>query len=291
MNASSSLPRLITPAELDDLCSAYDGFILDLWGVLIDGYDAFPGANDWLSRRAAEKKPVWFLSNASRDALSMTHHLVELGISAEHFAGITTSGQLAIDALTQELGLTEGGIYLTGPGEGQVGWPEGIRKRFTNDIAEASLILGVGSFPQDELAARQAPLAAYTHLPFLCANPDRTVVSGGLTYYAAGKLADYFAAQGGAVRWYGKPEPYAFHCARHELAQRSAQKILFIGDSLVTDVPGAVSADIDCLWLTSTGIHQEALGLAFNEQPTPESLATFLQDYPIRPSFAAAGLV
>ncbi|MFK4131183.1 TIGR01459 family HAD-type hydrolase [Pseudomonas luteola] len=291
MTPSTPLPHLVSHSDLDAVCDQYDGFILDLWGVLIDGYDAFPGAQNWLARRATEGKPVWFLSNASRDAASMTDHLVELGIAREQFAGITTSGQLAIDAISQEPALAQGGIYLTGPGEGQTGWPEHIRSRFVTDIQQASLILGVGSFPQDELALRQAPLKDFTHLPFLCANPDRTVVSGGLPYYAAGKLADYFASLGGSVRWYGKPDPYAFLCAQRELAILGATKLLFVGDSLVTDVPGAVSANIDCLWLASTGIHREALGAEFNEQPEQEQLERFLMDYSIRPQYVAAGLV
>jgi HAD superfamily hydrolase (TIGR01459 family) len=291
MMPSASFPQVISHSDLDAVCGQYDGFILDLWGVLIDGYDAFPGAQNWLMRRVNEGKPVWFLSNASRDAASMTDHLVELGIGREQFAGITTSGQLAIDAIDQEPELAHGGIYLTGPGEGQSNWPEHIRSRFVTDIQQASLILGVGSFPQEELALRQAPLKAFTHLPFLCANPDRTVVSGGLPYYAAGKLADYFTSLGGSVRWYGKPDPYAFFCAQRELATLGATKLLFVGDSLVTDVPGAVSANIDCLWLASTGIHREALAVAFNELPEQQRLEHFLADYSIRPQYAAAGLV
>jgi HAD superfamily hydrolase (TIGR01459 family) len=291
MTASATSTQLIPHTELEGLCSHYDGFILDLWGVLIDGYDAFPGACNWLARQAEEGKPVWFLSNASRDAISMVDHLVELGISREHFAGITTSGQLAIDAIEQEPELANGGIYLTGSGEGQTGWPEAIRNRFVTDIKQASLILGVGSFPQEELDSRQAPLEGFTHLPFLCANPDRTVVSGGLPYYAAGKLADYFESLGGNVRWYGKPDPYAFRCAQQELAKIGASTLLFVGDSLVTDVPGAIAAQIDCLWLASTGIHREEVGAAFNELPDAQSLETLLKDYSMLPQYVAAGLV
>ncbi|RAU30653.1 MULTISPECIES: TIGR01459 family HAD-type hydrolase [Pseudomonas] len=283
-------PTLLRLDQLDEALAAYDGFILDLWGVLIDGYETFPGARAWLERRAAEGKPVWFLSNASRDADGMVEELGKLGVPGELFAGITTSGQLAIDAFQQDPTFSEGGIYLSGPGTGQVGWPAEIRARFVEDIEQAAIILGVGSFPEDELEARFAPLATALDKPFLCANPDRNVVSGGLPFYAAGKLADRFAALGGAVTWYGKPDPYAFHCAAGALAERGAKRLLFVGDSLVTDVPGAVAAGIDCLWLAATGIHRETLGLDFNQEPTREGLEPLLRQHPERPRFAAAGL-
>ncbi|MDT3721301.1 TIGR01459 family HAD-type hydrolase [Pseudomonas oryzihabitans] len=283
-------PTLLRLDQLDEALATYDGFILDLWGVLIDGYETFPGARAWLERRAAEGKPVWFLSNASRDAEGMAEELVKLGVPRELFAGVTTSGQLAIDAFLHDPEFREGGIYLSGPGTGQVGWPAEIRARFVENIDQAAIILGVGSFPEDELEARFAPLAGALDKHFLCANPDRNVVSGGLPFYAAGKLADRFADLGGVVTWYGKPDPYAYRCAARELGERGASRLLFVGDSLVTDVPGAVAAEIDCLWLAATGIHREALGLDFNQEPTREGLEALLDQHGDRPRFAAAGL-
>lgn len=87
--------------DLESLCSRYDGFLLDLWGVVMDGVRAFPGALAWLGRRCAERKPVWFLSNASRTTEATTTLLANLSISRQLYAGATTSGQLAMDALTR----------------------------------------------------------------------------------------------------------------------------------------------------------------------------------------------
>ena len=50
------------------LAAQYDGFILDLWGVIHDGVNPLPGAIDTLTRlRALGKKSV-LLSNAPRRA-------------------------------------------------------------------------------------------------------------------------------------------------------------------------------------------------------------------------------
>ena len=180
---------------------------------------------------------------------------------------------------------------MAGVGLAQQSWPAEIRERFVEDIAQAALIVGVGSFPQDELEQRFAPLRGATDLPFLCANPDRVVVSGGRTVYGAGMLAELFSEEGGQVSWYGKPDPAAFRIAQRQLEARGARHILFVGDSLVTDVPGALAARIDTLWLGATGIHREALGAEFNGALDEERVRSLLHGYPIRPHFAAPGLV
>ena len=157
--------------------------------------------------------------------------------------------------------------------------------------ADPTLILGVGSFPQDELEARFEPLRHALDLPFLCANPDRVVVSAGRTVFGAGRLAEAFAEEGGQVRWFGKPDPAAFRIAERQLQARGAQNILFVGDSLVTDVPGALAARIDTLWLAATGIHRQALGVPFNGELDADKVQALLDGYAVRPHFAAPGLV
>lgn len=155
----------------------------------------------------------------------MSAGLERLGIRRDWFAGITTSGQLTIDALLQTAEYRRGGIYLAGVGLAQQSWPAEIRERFVEDIAQAALIVGVGSFPQDELEQRFAPLRGATDLPFLCANPDRVVVSGGRTVYGAGMLAELFSEEGGQVSWYGKPDPAAFRIAQRHRARRAAHPV------------------------------------------------------------------
>ena len=55
--------------------------------------------------------------------------------------------------------------------------------------------------------------------------------------------------------------------------------------------PGALAARIDTLWLGATGIHREALGAEFNGALDEERVRSLLHGYPIRPHFAAPGLV
>ena len=56
-------------------------------------------------------------------------------------------------------------------------------------------------------------------------------------------------------------------------------------------LPGALAARMDTLWLASTGIHRQALGVPFNGELDPQKTNALLDGYPVRPHFAAPGLV
>lgn len=277
--------------DLEALCQQYDGFLLDLWGVVMDGVSAFPGALAWLNQRRMEQKPIWFLSNASRTRQATAQLLANLGIAAELYAGLTTSGQLAIDALTDaNRRFAPGLIHVIGEMPALNGWPAAITDRFTDDLQTARLILALGSFPAEELAERFAPLLQALDKPLLCANPDRELIFGGKPLFGAGMLAQRFAEVGGMVYWFGKPDPAAFIAGWRELQRLGVQKVLFVGDSMVTDIPGARQAGLESLLLTSTGIHRAELAVEFNQSPSPERLSSFLAQYAIQPDFVAAGL-
>ncbi|MFO1424648.1 MAG: TIGR01459 family HAD-type hydrolase [Candidatus Competibacteraceae bacterium] len=277
--------------DLEALCRCYDGFLLDLWGVVTDGVTAFAGARAWLARRCAEGRPIWFLSNASRTTEATATLLANLGIPSELYAGATTSGQLAMEALTDPHGpFAEGTIHIVGEIPELNGWPDAVTARFTSRPKDAALIVATGGFPPAELAGRLAPLLDVLDKPLICANPDRELVFGGRRQFGAGMLAQRFEEAGGTVHWFGKPDPAVFAYGRAQLQGLGAQRVLFVGDSMVTDIPGARRAGLDTLLVTSTGIHQAALKVEFDAPVPPERLNAFLVGYDIQPDFTAAGL-
>lgn len=68
---------------LRDVAGKYDGFILDLWGVVHDGVTVFPGVVDALRQLHAGGKKLVFLSNAPRRATVIAAQLEGFGISAD----------------------------------------------------------------------------------------------------------------------------------------------------------------------------------------------------------------
>ncbi|HUK60138.1 MAG TPA: TIGR01459 family HAD-type hydrolase, partial [Stellaceae bacterium] len=76
-----------------ELAARYDGLILDLWGVVHDGNAPYPGVLDALKRLRDAGKPVVLLSNAPRRVPEIATRLTEIGIPAELYRGIHSSGE------------------------------------------------------------------------------------------------------------------------------------------------------------------------------------------------------
>jgi HAD superfamily hydrolase (TIGR01459 family) len=104
-----------------------------------------------------------------------------------------------------------------------------------------------------ELAACRA-----AGLKMICANPDLEVMRGDMRLLCAGALAEHYQAIGGQVRSIGKPDPAIYEVALGMLAVRRG-RVLAVGDSLRTDIAGAVNGGVDSAWIIG-GIHGASLG-------------------------------
>ncbi len=79
-----------TAPGLAALADAYDGFLLDQWGVLHDGARAYPGAVDAVERLVAAGKKVAVFSNQPRLADHVLAHMQVLGFARDLFAASST---------------------------------------------------------------------------------------------------------------------------------------------------------------------------------------------------------
>src|SRR6185437_6395020 len=80
---------------IGDIAGDYDGFILDLWGVLHDGSKPFPGVIDALDRMGAAGKKRVVLSNAPRRAAMVADRVAEIGIPTDRYDALHCSGEEA----------------------------------------------------------------------------------------------------------------------------------------------------------------------------------------------------
>jgi HAD superfamily hydrolase (TIGR01459 family) len=243
----------------------YDGFILDLWGVIHDGVSPYPGAVDVLKRLRALGKPAVLLSNAPRRAHVAQLGMRAMGIADAFYTGIVTSGEVAhrmlrdrTDPFCAALGER---VYHLGP-ERDRNVIEDLPLRLVARPDEASFVLNTG--PDDERsptdpAAYDAELrdCLAAGLPMLCANPDLEVIRGGQRMICAGLLTQRYEALGGAARWVGKPDP-AVYGPVLELLGVERSRVLAVGDSLRTDIAGAAAVGIDACWVLG-GIHAAEL--------------------------------
>jgi HAD superfamily hydrolase (TIGR01459 family) len=247
------------------LADRYDGFILDLWGVIHDGVNAFPHAVDCLTQLRAAGKRTLLLSNVPRPNDAAQAMMRRMGIPDDLYTDILTSGEAVRRALTRppdlwwaELGLR---VFHLGP-ERDSGVLEGLTLTKVMQPAAANFVLNTG--PDDhrnptDLAEFEDVLqdCARHHLPMICANPDLHVIRGGVRVLCAGALAVRYQELGGDVRSIGKPDPAIYQPVLQRL-DLPVGRVLAVGDALHTDIAGAAAIDVASCWVLS-GIHGETL--------------------------------
>ncbi|MCU0985024.1 MAG: TIGR01459 family HAD-type hydrolase [Acetobacteraceae bacterium] len=257
------------------LAERFDGFILDLWGVVHDGVKPYPGAVDCLARLKAAGKRCVLLSNAPRRAGAAQAAMRAMGIADDLYAGILTSGEAVHIALRDR---DDPWFAALGRRVFHLG-PERDRNVFDTLPLEpvaspeaADFVLNTG--PDDHQAGQavedfapvlEASLAA--RLPMICANPDLEVIRGGVRVICAGALAQRYGAMGGEVKSLGKPDP-AIYPRVFAMLGLAPERVMAVGDALRTDIAGAASVGIASAWILG-GIHAEELGLAEGELPPP----------------------
>ena len=263
------MPPLIP--HFSTLVPDYDALLCDVWGVVHNGIAAFPHACDALMRARARGAIVILITNAPRQSEVVARQLEKLHVPVETYDGIVSSGDVTRAVIEARPGQS---VCHIGP--------ERDRSIFTGvdvrlaPLERADYVVCSGldnddmETPQDYRARLETMLAR--QLFMVCANPDVVVERGDRLVYCAGAIADLYATMGGEVLYAGKPyRPiYDLALAKAQAAagrKVAASRVLAIGDSVRTDVAGAVALGVDCLFLTA-GIHAEELGGRDTPDPT-----------------------
>jgi HAD superfamily hydrolase (TIGR01459 family) len=238
----------------------YDGFILDLWGVVHDGIAPFPGVLDCMERLIGAGKRLVLLSNAPRRSEDVVRRIARIGVPERLYHGVMSSGEEAWQYLRRRdepFYAALGRHCLHVGSERDLEIREGLDLVFVDAPAEADFILNTGPAEWDNTIEDYAPVlhaARARGLPMVCANPDLVVIHDGKPALCAGALAEQYQAMGGRVRWHGKPYPSVYDSCLGLLDVAERRRILAIGDSLRTDIAGAEGAGIDSL-LIAGGVH------------------------------------
>jgi HAD superfamily hydrolase (TIGR01459 family) len=280
-------------SSLSEIAADYDGFVLDLWGVVHDGRAPFPGALAALSALAAAGKPVVFLTNAPRRARVIEAQLAAMGIPRTLYRAVVSSGEVTRRLLAERrhpfFAALPPRAWHIGP-ERDLNILEDVPDRLVPDPAEAGYVLNTGPDPRlgQTDPSPYLPLLRAAHargLPMVCVNPDRQVVVAGQRIIAAGALADVYRDLGGEVFEVGKPDPMVYGPAVAALGLPAGAKVLALGDGPRTDLPGAARAGLDCIWVL------EGLAAAYADNPDPAALAAEAAAHGGRPVAAIRGLV
>jgi HAD superfamily hydrolase (TIGR01459 family) len=246
------------------LAPKYDGFILDLWGVVHDGTAPFPGVLDCMRLLLDAGKRLVLLSNAPRRADDVVRRIAAIGVPAGLYHGVMSSGEeawLHLHRRDEPFYAALGRRCLQIGSDRDLEIRQGLDLDFVNAPAEADFILSTGPAEWDDTIETYAPVlqaARQRDLPMVCANPDLVVIHAGKPALCAGALAEEYERLGGRVRWHGKPHPSVYDSCLGLLGIGDRSRILAIGDSLRTDIAGAANAGIDSLLVTG-GVHAAEL--------------------------------
>ena len=248
------------------LADRYDGFILDLWGVIHDGVRPYEGAANCLQQLQQAGKRCVLLSNAPRRSAAVERMLAHMSLLPTLYNGVLTSGEavhLALRDRTDPWFAALGRrVWHLGP-ERDRNVAEGLDLELAASPAEADFVLNTG--PDDHRGHQDVEAfedvlteCARNALPMICANPDLEVIRGGVRVICAGALAARYEQMGGTVRSLGKPDP-AIYAPVMDMLGTPKGRTLAVGDALRTDIAGAAAAGVDSCWVLG-GIHGEALG-------------------------------
>ena len=236
---------------LDALPERYSVILCDIWGVVHDGIELYPGAADRLLAWAGEGRRIILITNAPRPAEAVEQQLARIGLPRGAWHGISTSGEAGIVALN-EVGSPVG--FIGTPGDRVILESRGVVIADDGPFTDLAC-LGLDGVQMD--AADYLPLIepmAARGVVMHCLNPDRMVIRGGVPEACAGAIADLYEGLGGKVLWYGKPHSTIYEHALGLAGNPDKSGVVAIGDALATDVLGAARQGIDCIFVTG-GIH------------------------------------
>jgi HAD superfamily hydrolase (TIGR01459 family) len=249
-------PRILT--GLAEVAERYDAILCDVWGVIHNGRDRFPGACEALERFQRERGPVVLISNAARPSPEVAVQLDALHVPREAWAGFVTSGDVTRPLLAQR---APGPVWAIGPEQAGPLY-EGLGLEFAGP-QDAAFISCTGPV-NDEVETPEdyrtsLSIAAARRLPMICVNPDKMVQRGEKLIYCGGALADLYEQLGGEVTMAGKPYSPIYQASLNQaerLAGRTLDRhrVLCIGDGLSTDIAGANGQDLDVLFIAG-GVH------------------------------------
>jgi HAD superfamily hydrolase (TIGR01459 family) len=246
---------------ISTLVEMFDVFLVDQFGVLHNGRVPYPGAHDALELLRRSGKRIVLVSNSAKRAAPNKERMRKLGFHDDLYDAFITSGEAAFRMM-------QGGL---------LGLPSGRKTHVLAMDQDRSFMAGTGLVEADDpddadlliIAGSEAPRLtlqdyrnrllpmAKAHIPALCLNPDKLMLTGGSMVFAPGAIADLYIELGGEVRWIGKPYRDIYDIALQAIGVKPGDRVIGCGDSIEHDVAGAKSVGASAL-LTLGGILKDA---------------------------------
>lgn len=250
----------LSPTTVEALAERFSTFLVDQFGVLLDGKKPYPGAAAALKHLKDRGKTVIILSNSGRAGDYNAERLAKLGLAPTLYDTMVTSGDVAFHLVSS--GKTG---FPTAPGTRCLTISSGndtnlaqrlnFRDVTSPNDAEVLVISGSLGNPLPTYADALRP-AAERQVPAVCTNPDIHMLTGAGTAPGAGAIARLYEDLGGRVVWVGKPHPEIYDYALRVAGTPPKANVVMIGDSIDHDILGAAGSGLSAA-LVRTGVHAD----------------------------------
>ena len=255
------------------------GYLIDMDGVIYRENRLIPGAVDFVQDLLATGTPFLFLTNNSaptpEDLAVRLKHLGIAGVTPRHFY---TSAMNTADFLSEN----DPGCTVFVIGEGGLLSALYERKIANDSIRPRYVVVGEGASTMERLTKAHECIEGGARL--LATNPDNWCpVSSEKTRPGAGATAAFLEASTGRQAYYlGKPNGYMFHRARRKLAEVSLsqpEEVVMIGDTMETDIRGALEAGMHSYLVLSGSTQLENLcDYVYQPTRTLQSVADLVEE-------------
>ncbi len=248
-------PQIPILSAITDVEGSYKAWLVDVWGVMHNGVEAFRDAVNACARFRASGGFVVLLTNAPRPAPSVVTQLTKLGVMPAAYDAVLTSGDVTRGLISAWKHLK---LFHIGPERDLPLFADLVETFASED--EAEVIVCTGLFDDeretpDDYAERFRAFKA-RNAAMLCANPDLKVERGSRIIPCAGAMAAAYESIGGDVVYAGKPHGPIYELARDVVARGIGSpvddgNILCIGDGVLTDIKGASDAGLSSVYIAS----------------------------------------
>jgi len=248
-----------TISSFHSIKERYNTYLIDIGGVIYDGQNPFKNGIAVINDLIKQHKQIVFLSNNPRPSFYIEKQLKTFRIVGSY--RMVTSGDLLHHTLNTTLKHKK--LYHLGRNR-QHALLEGTDVHLVPSPQDADAII-VSCFVEgnENHALFDADIENIiaSGKPIYCPNPDQLALEGSILRYPSGYFAHKLTQLGAHVTYLGKPSRilYDFITYLHPDIYFDKKTTIMIGDTLETDVLGAINFGIDSLLLLSgvTGLHTQ----------------------------------
>jgi glycerol 3-phosphatase-2 len=240
------------------LVDEFDGFLVDLDGVVWEGRELLPGAVETLSTLLAANKEVVFVTNNSvHQPDSYAARLREAGIATADDR-VITAGAATARLAAKQVGPGQTAFVIGAPGFKETVAAAGLEllDGEAGQSADAVVVSGHREFDYAELLTATRALQAGAAL-FATSRDPTLPMPGGAWPGTGATLAAIETASGRTAVTGGKPERHLFDLARGLIG--GARRVAMVGDRIASDIEGGRRAGLETiLVLTGASSREDA---------------------------------